>query len=334
MINGRVVSIEASVNQRAAAEFRPDQTPWPASYPYIALSLSAVRIDADNQFLRPGGWATTGGWNRSIMSIGGAVERMAADFAGVDRELYDMTAGAMSTEEMVAAVFTWVRDEFTLLEGPEFDSRGVQEMDLNDAALTAITKGMVAEEQKRRAMQPWLRYDFPLLSGSEFRFGGGVRDLNEVIRSSEATATEKVLLMGALLAKLEIAFTVAAVRTPGLGPVDRSWESLAQFDELMLRTDEFIAVHYWAPQCGECEPGEFPESWEVADVLTYEFDSVGAAREHQIDARRTAWFALTKVWQDYELRPGDSGVGLPFDLVKAQADFESQPWAFFEKLGD
>lgn len=165
MIHGRVVSIDASANQRAAVESRPDETPWPADYPFIALSLREVRIDADNQFLRPGGWAATGGWNQSIMAIGGAVKRMAADLEGVDGALYDITAGAMSTEEMVAAVFTWVRDDFTLLEGPEFDSRGIQDMDLNHVALSAITKGKVTYAERRRAARDWLLDEFTLLEG-------------------------------------------------------------------------------------------------------------------------------------------------------------------------
>jgi hypothetical protein len=29
-----------------------------------------------------------------------------------------------------------------------------------------------------------------------------------------------------------------------------------------------------------------------------------------------------------------SVAGVPFDLSEAQAAFESQPWAFFEKLGE
>ena len=352
MVNGRVVSIKASVNQRAAAESRPDETPWPADYPYIALSLREVLIDADNQFLRPGGWAATGGWNRSIMAIGGAVERMAADLDGVDSALYDITAGAMSTEEMVAAVFTWVRDEFTLLEGPEFDSRGVQDMDLNEVALTAITKGGATDEERRSAARIWLD-NFTLLEGPEFEFGGGVRAMNDVIKSREATATEKVLLMGTLLAKLEIAFTVAAVRTPDLGPVHQSWQSLAQFDELLIRTDEFIAERYWAPQCGTCEPGEVPESWQGADVLNYGFDAIAAAKDHEFNVLQSARIAYWKsgnhvgpIEREGAVLSMETGnatrkrerspwsAGLPFDLVKAQVDFESQPWSFFEKLGD
>ena len=135
--------------------------------------------------------------------------------------LSDITAGAMSTEEMVDAVFSWVRDEFVLLEGPEFDSGGVRDLDLNHVGLSAITTGEATDAEKGRAARDWLLKDFALLEGPEFHFGGGVRDLKDVINSKEATAAEKALLMGTLLAKLEIPFAAAAVRTPVLGPVDR-----------------------------------------------------------------------------------------------------------------
>jgi hypothetical protein len=332
--NGRVMSIKASVNQLAAVESRPDETPWPRGYPYIALSLKEVRIDSENQFLIPGGWAATEGWNQNIMAIGGVAGRMAEDLEGVDSVLSDITAGAMSTEEMVDAVFSWVRDEFVLLEGPEFDSGGVRDLDLNHVGLSAITTGEATDAEKGRAARDWLLKDFALLEGPEFHFGGGVRDLKDVINSKEATAAEKALLMGTLLAKLEIPFAAAAVRTPVLGPVDRNWKSLAQFDELVIRTKESVGARYWSPQCSTCEPGETPESWQGADVLTYEFASIATAERYELDVRQKAWIELKQVGRHYQFSPGMSVAGLPFDLVQFQADFESQPWAFFEKLGE
>ena len=188
--DGRAMSIKASVNQRPAVEFVPDETPWPDDYPYMALALKEVRIDSENQFLLPG-WAATGGWNQSIMAIGAAASGMAEDLEGVDIALSAITTGKPTDAEKTAALFVWVRDKFTLLEGPEYDS-------------------------------------------------GGVRDLNDVIKSKEATPTEKALLMGALLAKLDVPATAAVIRTPALGPVDRNWKSLAQFDEVAVRTVEEI----------------------------------------------------------------------------------------------
>jgi transglutaminase-like putative cysteine protease len=264
--DGRAMSIKASINQRPAVDAVPDETPWPADYPYMGLYLKEVRIDSQNQFLLPG-WARTGGWNQSVMAIGGAAQAMADDLEGVDIALSTITTGKTTNTARAEAVFSWVRDKFTLLEGPDYDS-------------------------------------------------GGVRDLNDVIKAKEATPTEKALLMGALLAKLEIPATAAAVRTPDLGKVDRDWKNLSQFDELVMRTVEDGTVRYWAPQCSSCEPGQTPESWAGAEVLTYEFASIEAAEKYQEDLRQKAM------------------VEGQFDLAEIQDDMEAQSWAFFETIGD
>ena len=264
--DGRAMSIKASINQRPAVDVRPDETPWPSDYPWMALYLKQIRIDADNQFVLPG-WAETGGWNQSIMAIGGAASGMAEDLEGIDIALSTITTGKPTDADKTAAVFTWVRDKFTLLEGPEFRS-------------------------------------------------GGVRDMNDVIKSKEATSTEKALLMGSLLAKLEIPFTAAVVRTPALGPVEQNWKSLSQFDELVMRTVEDGSAQYWAPQCTDCESGSTPDSWRGADVLTYEFASIEAAEKYQEDLRQKAM------------------VEGRFDLAEIQEEVEAQPWAFFEPLED
>jgi hypothetical protein len=69
-------------------------------------------------------------------------------------------------------------------------------------------------------------------------------------------------------------------------------------------------------------------------VLTYEFASIATAERYELDVRQKAWIELKQVGRHYQFSPGMSVAGLPFDLVQFQADFESQPWAFFEKLGE
>ena len=262
--DGRAMSIKASVNQRAAVDALPETFPWPADYPWMALALKEVRIEAENQFLLPG-WAATGGWNQSVMAIGGAASAMAEKLTGVDIALSAVTTGKTTNLEKTEALFTWVRDKFTLLEGQDYDR-------------------------------------------------GGVRDLNEVVKAKEGTMAEKVLLMGALMSKLDIPVTAAVVRTPELGAVDRSWRSLEQFDEFALRTVDDGVVRYWAPQCKSCKPGQVPESWAGAEVLTYEFASVEAAETYQEGLRKKAM------------------VEGRFDLARIQADVEAQPWAMFETI--
>ena len=264
--DGRAMLIKASANQRPAVESIPDELPWGADYPWMALYLKEVRIDSSNQFLLPG-WAATGGWNQSVMALGSVAQQRAEDLQGMDIVLSTITTGKTTDREKAEAACAWVRDKFTLLEGEDYAS-------------------------------------------------GGVRDLNDVIKSKEATKTEKVLLMGAILRKLDIPVTAALVRTTDLGPVDRNWKHVSQFNELALRTvDEGVAT-WWAPQCGECAPGTTPAAWAGAEVLTYEFASVEAAETYSEELRKKAM------------------VEGRVDLAKIQADMEAQPWSFFETIGE
>ena len=83
-----------------------------------------------------------------------------------------------------------------------------------------------------------------------------------------------------------------------------------------VRTVEDGVARYWAPQCTTCEPGQTPDSWRGAEVLTYEFSSIEAAEKYQEDLRQKAM------------------VEGRFDLAQIQADMEAKPWAFFEKIGE
>jgi hypothetical protein len=201
------------------------------------------------------------------MALGSVAQQRSEDLTGLDIVLSTITTGKTTDREKTAAVCTWVRDKFTLLEGPEYSS-------------------------------------------------GGVRDLNEVIKSKEATPTEKALLMGAVLRKLDIPVTAALVRTTELGPVDRNWKHVSQFDEMALRTVDEGSPVYWAPQCSDCEPGTVPSSWAGAEVLTYDFTSVETAEKYSEDLRKKAM------------------VEGRVDLAKIQADMEAQPWAYFETIGE
>jgi hypothetical protein len=213
------------------------------------------------------GWAKTGGWNQTLLTLGAMVAKMAEDTGGLDITLSTITTGKTTDAAKAEAVCNWVRDKITLLEGPDYQNFGRREMD-------------------------------------------------EVIKSKQGTGFEKALLMAVMLAKLEVPVTLAGVRSPELGKLDRLWPTPAQFSTLVLRTVEDGTRRYWAPQCVDCAPGEVPASWQGADVVTYDYETIEVAKKFQEDLQQAA------------MRDGR------LDIAGLQTELELQPWTVFEKIGE
>ena len=267
LTDGRAMLIKASTNQRAAMDLVPDARPWPVDYPHMALYLKEVKVESTNEFMLPG-WARTGGWNQTLLTMGGMIEQMAEDTGGMDIALSTITTGKTTNAAKTEAVYNWVRDKITLLEGPEYQQFGLREM-------------------------------------------------KEVIKSKQGTAFEKTFLMAVMLTKLELPATIAGIRSPELGKLDALWPTPAQFSAVILRTvEEDGTKRYWAPQCGDCAPGEVPASWQGADVVTYDFETIEVAEKFQEDLQQAA------------MREGR------LDIAGLQTELELQPWTVFEKIGE
>jgi hypothetical protein len=266
VVDGRAMSIKVSTNQRPPMDEVPDELPWANDFPSMALYLKEVKIDPDSQFLLPG-WASAGGWNQSFMGLGGLVRSGAEELGSLEITLSAITTGKSAPAAKTEAVFNWVRDKVTLLEGPDIAR-------------------------------------------------GGTREFEEIVRSKEATEVEKVMLMGAILEKLEIEATVAAVRRSALGDFDHGWPNIRQISDIAIRTVEDGQIRYWAPQCGACEPGEVPASWKGSQVVTFDFATIEVAEEFQEELRNQAM------------------VEGQLDIATTQAQVEAQPWTIFERIPD
>jgi hypothetical protein len=199
------------------------------------------------------------------MGLGGLVRAGAEDVGSLEITLSAITTGKTTPAEKTEAVFSWVRDKVTLLEGPDIAR-------------------------------------------------GETRDLEEVARSKEATAVEKVMLMGAILEKLEIEATVACVRRAELGDFDHGWPSIRQISDIALRTIDDGQIRYWVPQCNDCGPGEVPPSWKGSEVLTFDFASIELAEQFQEELRNQAM------------------VEGQLDIATTQTQVEAQPWTTFERI--
>ena len=266
LTDGRAMLVKASVNQREAIESVPDARPWSVDYPHMALYMKEVKVESTNQFMLPG-WAKTGGWNQTLLTLGAMIDKMAEDTGGLDITLSTITTGKTTNAAKTEAVCNWVRDKITLLDGPEYQDFGRREMD-------------------------------------------------KVIKSKQGTAFEKTLLMAVMLAKLEVPATIAGVRSPELGDLDRLWPTPAQFSAIVLRTVDEGAARYWAPQCGDCASGEVPDSWQGADVVTYDYETIEVAEKFQEDLQQAA------------MREGR------LDIAGLQTELELQPWTVFETIGE
>jgi hypothetical protein len=128
VIDGRPMIVKASVNQRSAVAQVPDEFPWGPEYPYMALYLAEVKVDADNQFLLPG-WARASGWNQSVLGLGGIMRGGAEDLGSLEITLSTITTGKNTPAARTEAVFGWVRDKVTLLEGRDILRRGARELE-------------------------------------------------------------------------------------------------------------------------------------------------------------------------------------------------------------
>jgi hypothetical protein len=184
-----------------------------------------------------------------------------------------------------------------------------------DITLSTITTGKTTNAAKTEAIFTWVRDKITLLEGPEYQHFGQ-REMKEVIKSKQGTALEKTFLMAVMLAKLELPATIAGVRGPELGKLDALWPTPAQFSAIVLRTVEEGTKLYWAPQCGDCAPGEVPASWQGADVVTYDFETIKVAEKFQEDLQQAA------------MREGR------LDIAGLQTELELQPWAVFEKIGE
>ncbi|RKZ14206.1 hypothetical protein DRQ53_12055 [bacterium] len=193
--------------------------------------------------------------------------------------------------------------------------RSAEDLGGLDITLSAITTGKTTSVAKAEAVCGWVRDKFELLEGPDV-LSRGLREFEEVVKSKQATALEKALLMAVLLDKLDVPATIAGIRSPDLGQLDRDWPETRQFSALAVRTVEAGVIRYWVPQCTECVAGETPASWQGADVVTYDYETIAVAEKYQEALRQKAM------------------VEGQFDLARIQADVESQPWVIFEKVGE
>lgn len=257
VVDGRAMSLKASVNQRPAVDAVPDEWPWANDYPHMALYLDEVKLYPLHP-RSPPSWETILGWNRAVFDLATIMLVLRENFDSLDITLPAIMTGENTPAEKTEAAFIWVRDHTTLLE--------------------SLYIGL-----------------------------GGGRKFEEIVKSRKARGFWKTLLLGAILERYEIEAAIACVRAPELGGIDHGWPSLNQFSDLAMRTVEDGVIRYWAPQCGDCEPGTVPASWHGAEVLTYDSAAIEKAESY------------------YELR-----LGFPTSLDSGG----KQPLAVFEKIGD
>lgn len=116
----RPMGLRVSANQRAAVPTRSAEPPFRADEPHVVVSLEEVYVSAMMEGMKPG-WVSASGWNQLASSLALVVDDQAGKFKAADIALGAVTTGKTTVHEKAAAICDFVREKFTLLEGPEFD---------------------------------------------------------------------------------------------------------------------------------------------------------------------------------------------------------------------
>ncbi len=150
-----------------------------------------------------------------------------------------------------------------------------------DITLSAITTGKKTEHEKAVAITTWVRDNVELLEGPTISDDGVREDLRDVVRERQGTETEKIMLAAVMMEQADVPVTVAQFRDPAIGSLDEDWEHPVQITDAVLRVDADGETRYYAPQCGDCEPGTIPEGWTGVDALVYDYGLAKKAQDFQ-----------------------------------------------------
>lgn len=118
--DSRPMGLRVSANQRPAVAERSARPPFLESEPHVVVSLEEVFVSQTMEGIKPG-WVKASGWNQLASSLALVVDDQAGKFKAADIALGAVTTGKNTVHEKAAAICDFVREKFTLLEGPEFD---------------------------------------------------------------------------------------------------------------------------------------------------------------------------------------------------------------------
>lgn len=136
-----------------------------------------------------------------------------------------------------------------------------------DVHASALTTGLATDEEKERAIFEFVRDSIMLLEGDEYD-SSARRPAKEILKSKQATDSEKVFLMMAMLDAVGVIAEMGVVRPESWGPLSEVSEvKLISFYTQVVRCGGDLGRVY-VPQCGECEPGGVPGDWGKAEVFS------------------------------------------------------------------
>lgn len=125
--DGRPMVLKVSANQRAAVADRSLAPPFLASESHVVLALEEVYLDSQQEMVRSG-WINMAGWNQTAAQIAVGLDDLVTKAKGMEIALSAVTTGKRTAHEKADAIDAYVREKFTLLEGPKYNPGGQRDV--------------------------------------------------------------------------------------------------------------------------------------------------------------------------------------------------------------